>query len=160
VTGTNVERQEQVDDETRKESVMDSSSGRFEHVWGAGRRHFVALTCLVVAAAAAGACASGGGRPAAAPIDTVGAIAGTWTGTLNFGAGEQPCTLIIQPNGQATIQGRTITQTGQVSVQGGRATYSFPGRSDGTVALYQGDGKRQLQLKGNSGVFDALVTAK
>ena len=117
----------------------------------------IALAAVVIAA---GACASAPARTASTPIESVASIAGTWTGTLEFGAGEQPCTLTIESGGRAVIQGRTITQQGTVAVAGGKGTYSFPGRSDGTVTLYQDGGKRQLQLKGTSGVFDVLVTAK
>lgn len=118
------------------------------------------LVVLVVIALTAGACASGRARASATPIDSVAAIAGTWAGTLDFGAGEQPCTLLIEPTGRAVIQGRTMTANGTVAVQSGKGTYSFPGRSDGTVSLYQDGGKRELQLKGVGGVFDVWVTPK
>jgi hypothetical protein len=110
----------------------------------------------------AGACASGDGakRVAGTPIESVASIAGTWTGTLEFGAGEQSCTLTIEPGGHAVLQGRTITAHGSVSVNQGKGAYSFPGRSEGTLTLYQDGGKREMQLKGTSGVFDARVTPK
>ena len=80
-----------------------------------------------------------------------------WTGTLEFGAGEQPGTLTIEGSGRAVIVGRTMTANGQVAVRDGKATYSFPGRSDGNIVLYDDGGKRQLHLKGTSGVFEAWV---
>jgi hypothetical protein len=115
---------------------------------------------LILAALAATACTTARRTDTAAPIDSVTAIAGTWTGTLEFGAGAQSCTLVIEPSGRAVLQGSTLTVNGTVAAQGGKGTYSFPGRSDGTVTLYQESGKRQLRLKGNSGVFEALVAPK
>jgi hypothetical protein len=115
---------------------------------------------LLIVAGIAAACASGDGakRVAGTPIESVGSIAGTWTGTLEFGSGEQACTLTIEPGGHATLVARTMTVHGSVSVNQGKGAYSFPARSDGTLTLYQDGGKRQLQLKGTSGVFDARVT--
>ena len=123
----------------------------------------IGFVVILTVALLAGACASGAERRAAVagnPIESVASIAGTWEGTLEFGAGEQPCTLTIEPGGRAVIQGRTITQYGTVSVAQGKGSYSFPGRSDGTLTLYQDGGKRQLQLKGTSGTFDARVSPK
>ena len=117
---------------------------------------------LVLVALMAVACAAARERATATavPIDSVASIAGTWAGTLDFGAGEQPCTLVIDPSGRATLQGRTVTQSGSVTVQGGKGTYSFPGRSDGSMTLYQESGRRELQLKGVSGVLDVWVTPR
>lgn len=119
--------------------------------------HLAALAMIVMAVTA---CASGRASGTATPIESVASIAGTWTGTIEFGAGEQPGTLTIQPNGQAAVQARTMSANGTVSVQGGKATYDFPARSQGTVTLYQDAGKRQLNLKGMGGVFDMWVTPK
>lgn len=119
--------------------------------------HLVALTMIALAVTA---CASGRASGTAAPITSVAAIAGTWTGTVEFGSGEQPCTLTIEPSGRATVQARTLTANGTVTVQGGKATYDFPARSQGAVTLYQDAGKRQLNLKGMGGVFDMWVTPK
>lgn len=116
--------------------------------------HFTLV--LLVLGAVAGCAASRASNPPKA-IASVADIAGAWTGTLEFGAGEQPCTLTIERDGRATLVGRTMTANGQVAVRDGKGTYSFPGRSDGTVTLYEGGGQRQLNLKGTSGVFDALV---
>ena len=121
------------------------------------------LVLILMVALIAGACASREERlkaVAGAPIESVASIAGTWEGTLEFGAGEQRCTLTIEPGGRAIIQGQTITQYGTVAVAQGKGTYSFPGRSDGTLTLYQEGGKRQLQLKGTGGRFDARVSPK
>jgi hypothetical protein len=106
------------------------------------------------------ACAAARGSGTATPIASVASIAGTWTGTIEFGAGEQPCTLTIEPTGRAVVEARTMTQYGTVAVQGGKGTYSFPGRSEGAVTLYQDGGKRQLNLKGLGGVFDVWVTPR
>ena len=122
----------------------------------------VRLAMVLMVAGIAGACASGDGakRVAGTPIESVASIAGTWTGTLEFGAGEQSCTLTIEPGGRAVLQARTVTLHGSVSVDKGKGAYAFPGRSEGTLTLYQEGGKRELQLKGTSGVFDARVTPK
>jgi hypothetical protein len=119
--------------------------------------HVTALAMIVLAVTA---CATGRGGGTAASIQSVQAIAGTWTGTVEFGSGEQPCTLIIEPSGRATVQARTLTANGTVTVQGGKATYDFPARSQGTVTLYQDGTKRELNLKGMGGVFDMWVTPK
>jgi hypothetical protein len=116
------------------------------------------LIGLLLAALAAGACAAARGGAPATPIANMASIAGSWRGTLDFGAGEQPCTLTIEPAGRAVLQGSTIRLDGTISVQGGKATYSFPGRSDGTVTLYQDGSKRELSLKGTSGALDVWVT--
>lgn len=119
--------------------------------------HLAALTMVALAVTA---CASARSSGTATPIASVASIAGTWTGTIEFGAGEQPCTLTIEPSGRAVVEARTMTQYGTVTVQGGKSTYSFPGRSDGTVTLYQDGSKRQLNLKGMGGVFDIWVTPR
>lgn len=116
------------------------------------------LIGLVLVVLAGSACASARGRAPATPIADTASIAGTWRGTLDFGAGEQPCTLIIEPAGRAVLQGSTVRLDGTVSVQGGKAAYSFPPRSDGTVTLYQDGSKRELSLKGTSGALDVWVT--
>ena len=120
------------------------------------------LLVLVMIALAAGACAAGRAARAGAatPIDSVASIAGVWTGTLDFGAGEQACTLTIESTGRAVLQGSTVTLNGTVAVQGGKGTYSFPGRSDGAMTLYREGGKRELQLRGQSGALDVWVTPR
>ncbi len=115
------------------------------------------LLVLLVLGAVAGCATSRGSSPPRA-VGGIADLAGTWAGTLEFGAGEQPCTLTIERDGRAAIVGRTMTANGQVAVSNGRATYSFPGRSDGNITLYDSGGQRQLQLKGTSGVFEAWVT--
>jgi hypothetical protein len=106
------------------------------------------------------ACAAARGSGSAAPIPSVASIAGTWTGTIDFGAGDKDCTLMIEPGGRATIQAPTLTANGTVTVKDGKGSYDFPGRSQGTVTLYQDGGKRQLNLRGMGGVFDIWVTPK
>lgn len=59
------------------------------------------------------------GAAAGTPIESVGSLAGTWTGALVFGAGEQPYTFVIEPTGRAVLQGRMVTQNGTVSMQDG-----------------------------------------
>ena len=121
----------------------------------ARRLGYFTLVLLVLGAVAG--CAT---SRAASPPKAVGSVAdleGTRAGTLEFGAGEQPCTLTIERDGRAALVGRTMTANGQVAVRDGKATYSFPGRSDGNVTLYDSGGQRQLHLKGNSGVFEAWV---
>jgi len=117
-----------------------------------------AVVLLVLAALAAGACAAKRASSPPKAIGSVADIAGTWRGTLEFGTGEQNATLTIDPGGRATLVGSTMTVNGQVAVRDGNGTYSFPGRSDGTMTLYETGGQRQLNLKGNSGVFDVWVT--
>ena len=125
---------------------------------GTGRLATV-LIGLFLVALAGGACATARGRAPATPIANMASIAGSWRGTLDFGAGEQVCTLTIEPGGRAVLQGSTIRLDGTVSVQESTATYSFPGRSDGTVTLYQDGSKRELNLKGTSGSLDVWVTS-
>ena len=115
-----------------------------------------AVTVLVMLAIAACAAQRASSPPTA--IRSVADIAGTWTGTLEFGAGEQPATLTIDPGGRASLVGRTMTVNGQVSVSDGKGTYDFPGRSNGAMTLYGTGAQRQLHLKGQSGVFDVWVT--
>ena len=101
---------------------------RGEHRSMSARDRAVRVVLVVMVAAIAGACASGDAakRVAGTPIESVASIAGTWTGTLEFGSGEQPCTLTIEPGGHASIQGRSITAHGSVSVNQGKGAYSFP----------------------------------
>ena len=117
--------------------------------------HFTLV--LLVLGAVAGCASSRASSPPKA-VGSIAELAGAWTGTLEFGAGEQPCSLTIERDGRAAIQGRTMTANGQVAVSNGKATYSFPGRSDGSITLYDSGGQRQLHLKGTSGVFEAWVT--
>ena len=117
-----------------------------------------AVVLLVLGALAAGACATKRASSPPKAIGSVADVAGTWRGTVEFGAGEQNATLTIDPGGRATLVGSTLTVNGQVAVRDGNGTYNFPGRSDGVMTLYESDGQRQLHLKGNSGVFDVWVT--
>jgi hypothetical protein len=115
-----------------------------------------AVTLLVMLAITACAAQRASSPPTA--IGSIADIAGTWTGTLEFGAGDQPATLTIDPGGRATLVGRTMTVNGQVSVRDGKGTYDFPGRSNGVMTLYGTGAQRQLHLKGQSGVFEVWVT--
>ena len=115
------------------------------------------MLVLLVLGAVAGCATSRASSPPKA-VGGIADLAGAWAGTLEFGAGEQPCTLTIERDGRAAIVGRTVTANGQVDVRDGKATYSFPGRSDGSITLYDSGGQRQLHLKGTSGVFEAWVT--
>ena len=117
------------------------------------------IVAIAVIALASTACATAKRTPPT-PIASVAAIAGTWTGTLEFGTGEQQCTLTIQPNGTAQLVGRTMTATGTVAVRDGTGTYDFPARSSGSLTLWATDGKRELVLKGTSGTFEAYLTPK
>lgn len=112
---------------------------------------------VVALALALAACATAGAKSAPMPISSVGALAGTWRGTLNIGAGDTPCTLTVSANGAAQIVGSALTANGTVTVQDGKGSYSFPGRSDGAVMLYDQGGKPQLHLDGRSGQFQAWV---
>ena len=116
------------------------------------------LGLLLLGTVALAGCATSRAASPPKPIADVTTLAGVWRGTLEFGAGEQPCTLTIEPGGRATLVGRTMTVNGQVAARDGKGSYSFPGRSDGDLTLYESDGRRQLHLKGVSGVFDVWVT--
>ena len=73
------------------------------------RLHVVAIAVIALAFTA---CATSKQSPPT-PIASVAAIAGVWTGTLEFGTGEQNCTLTIEPSGVAQIVGMTMTATGR-----------------------------------------------
>ena len=126
----------------------------------AGHWAFHHVAALTMVALAVTACASARSSGTATPIASVASIAGTWTGTIDFGAGDRPCTLTIQPGGQAAMVAPSLTANGTITVKDGKGSYEFPARSEGAVTLYQDGGKRQLHLKGLSGVFDAWVTPK
>jgi hypothetical protein len=120
-------------------------------------RRIRGLVVIAVALALA-ACAAAGGRSAPVPISSVGALAGTWRGTVNIGTGDLPCTLTLDPAGKAQIQGPAFTAFGTVTVKDGKGSYSFPGRSDGSATQYTEGGKPQLHLDGLSGQFQVWVT--
>ena len=121
---------------------------------------FHALAMVVIAMALSACATSTTKSNPPTPIASVADIAGAWTGTLEFGAGEQRCTLTIGPTGTAQIVGATMTATGTVAVRDGSATYDFPGRSSGSATLWVTGGKRELVLKGRSGTFEAHVNPK
>jgi hypothetical protein len=124
------------------------------------RRRFgtPAVALVILVGITVGACTTQRASNPPMAIGSVADIAGTWTGTLDFGGGEQFATLTIEPGGRASIVGRSMTAHGQVTARDGQATYDFPGRSDGAVRLYGIGAQRQLHLKGKSGVFEAWVT--
>ena len=117
------------------------------------RLHVVAIAVIALAFTA---CATSKRTPPT-PIASVAAIAGIWTGTLDFGAG---CTLTIEPSGVAQIVGQTMTATGRVAVREGAGTYDFPARSSGSLTLWATGSKRELVLKGTSGSFEAYLNPK
>jgi hypothetical protein len=121
-----------------------------------GRTVRAVAVCILVLTLAG--CATTGARATALPIPDVGALAGTWRGTVNIGAGDSPCTLSIDPSGRAQIVGSSLTANGRVSVQNGRGTYDLPGRSEGSIELSEEGGKRQLHLRGRTGQFEVWVT--
>lgn len=94
-------------------------------------------------------CASLQGSKSSA-IDSTGAIAGTWIGTVTPGhwGVADPFTLTVAPDGTLTAALDSYTAWGRVTVDSGRATFEMvPSLFEGTMRLYDNGDKRELVLK-------------
>ena len=126
---------------------------------GSDRHARLGWVGLALVALAAGACTTAGAIAKETPIESVASLAGAWTGSLNVGSGNSPCTLTIEPSGMAVLQAPDFALNGTVTVAQGIGTYSFAGKFSGVVTLYQDGDKRELALRGRGATW-AWMTRK
>jgi hypothetical protein len=112
------------------------------------------VALLLLAAAGLGGCAT---FPPAQPVPDIAAIAGKWSGNIDFGRGIQLFYLTINPDGSMVAEYGINTRFGKVTVSGGKAMYELYIWS-GTIDYLAGEGKRMLILRETFDTFYAQVT--
>ncbi|MGH7413344.1 MAG: hypothetical protein ACREKJ_04020 [Candidatus Rokuibacteriota bacterium] len=122
-----------------------------------GRRRAGTVLCaalLVMATLAPAGCAS---LPPARGVTDINLIAGRWRGQIVFGRGSyQLFYLTINPDGTLVAAWDGITRWGKVSLEGGRARFSFYIWS-GNLDYLEGGGDRVILLKEDFSHWDAIV---
>lgn len=122
--------------------------------WVFGARAGHALCAAVLAVAALAGCAS---LPPARQVTDLDLIAGRWRGQIAFSRGPyQLFYLTINPDGTLIAAWDGGTRWGKVTVEGGRARFSFYIWS-GSLDYLEGGGDRVILLKEDFSHWDAIV---
>jgi len=116
------------------------------------RSRFALLAVLLVVL---GACAS---ATPATPVTTIDQLVGKWKGTVTVGPAVNPLSLTIYPDRTLIAIWGSTTARGTITISGGQASYQMsPPIQEGTIRLYTGKGKPQLNMESMSGAFYATV---
>jgi uncharacterized protein YndB with AHSA1/START domain len=103
-------------------------------------------------------CASTSSAPPT-PITSISQIEGKWRGTISFSRGPQEFYfLTVEPSGRLVAQFGLNWQWGQVTVQGGSATFELQGIHSGDVIYYEAPGPRTLILRERFASWSAQLT--
>lgn len=122
------------------------------------RRAFGWHAAALLALLAAGGCASAPSAPPT-PITSISQIEGKWRGTISFSRGPQEFYyLTVEPNGRLVGQYGMNWQWGQVTLQGGTASFELQGTISGDMTYYEAPGPRTLILRERFASWSAQLT--
>jgi hypothetical protein len=122
--------------------------------WSLGR--LLGVLTVVFAAIATAACATAPGSSKA--VTDVMSLAGRWGGTCDFGAGQQPCYILISQEGSFTGIAGSSSVFGRVNAVGGRGAFDA-GASSGDIALYERETcQRDIVVTGQRGTAKGQLT--
>jgi hypothetical protein len=127
---------------------------RLERRAGTGRMRALGAAVLLAAALAPAGCAPL--LPARAVTDLT-LVAGRWHGQIAFARSSyQLFYLTINPDGTLVASWDAVTRYGKVTLEGGRARFSFYIWS-GSLDYLEGGGERVILLKEDFSAWDAVV---